>query len=149
MASAKSKTRMIVRYRNELYDITDFMKNHPGGSNTLNSMLHADIDYKFDEGMPHSPAARYLMREYKLSSITSDDDPTSQSFYSDKSPVQFGNSINNNNSNSNNNNTNNHGNNSNNKGGQFDSNDDIQVHTDESMEVSEKQFLSSSVGTNH
>lgn len=138
MASAKSNTRMIVRYRNEMYDITDFLKNHPGGSSTLNSMLHADIDYKFDEGMPHSSAAKYLMREYKLSKITSDDDPTSQSFYLDKSPVQFENSINNNNSNSNNNNTtHNNGNNSNKNGGQFDSNDDITVHTDESMEVCE------------
>lgn len=125
--------KMFVRYRSETYDLTEFMKKHPGGSNTLNGMLHADIDYKFDTGMPHSSAAKYLMREYKVSKIKNDDggDDTCQLYDSDTGAMQL------NNSNTNNNNNNNNNQKNNNQFGKFvaHSNDDIYVYTDESMEV--------------
>lgn len=64
---------MLVRYRNESYDLSEFMKKHPGGSNTLSGMVDADIDYKFDTSIPHSDAAKYLIREYKVRTNNGDE----------------------------------------------------------------------------
>lgn len=144
----KSSAKMYVRYRNETYDISEFMKKHPGGSNTLNGMLHANIDYKFDTGMPHSPAAKYLMREYKVSTNTNDyddDDDENEKYHSynsDTSAMHSNhfNSI----SNDNNNNTKN---NEDDPSG-VNSNDDIPVYTDESMEVCKRCQVQHSIFLN-
>lgn len=63
---------MFVRYKNETYDLSKFTKKHPGGINTLNGMWNSDIDYKFEEAMPHSEAAKYLLMEYKVSNKTNE-----------------------------------------------------------------------------
>lgn len=57
--------KFIVEYESELYDITDFMRKHPGGVNTLNGNNRKNIEEKF-EGVEHSIAAKYLLKEYKL-----------------------------------------------------------------------------------
>lgn len=128
---------MYVRYRNETYDITEFVKKHPGGSNTLNGMLNADIDFKFDKGMPHSEAAKYLMREYRVLNATNDDSDDrvssrSNSFKPATSAMQLNNRFPINNDNNNNSNSSSR---SNDQIGSELSEDDIPVNTDESMEV--------------
>lgn len=58
--------KLFVRYKNETFDLTKFAKKHPGGRNTLSAVLNSDIEYKFDTAMPHSPAAKYLLKEYRV-----------------------------------------------------------------------------------
>lgn len=62
------RNKLLVRYRNELFDLTTFASKHPGGRNTLDAAHQSDIDYKFDEVVPHSDAAKYLINEYKVTS---------------------------------------------------------------------------------
>ena len=57
--------KFIVQYKNDLYDITKFQSQHPGGLNTLSGLNNKTIDTRFDSS-PHSPAALYLMNEYKV-----------------------------------------------------------------------------------
>lgn len=57
--------KFIVEYRNELYDVTEFLLKHPGGVNTLIGYNRKNIDEKF-ETVEHSPAAKYLLNDYKL-----------------------------------------------------------------------------------
>lgn len=59
------RTKLLVRYRSQLFDLTAFASKHPGGRNTLTAALQTDIDYKFDEAVPHSDAAKYLINEYR------------------------------------------------------------------------------------
>lgn len=61
-------TKLLVRYKNETFDLTHFAHKHPGGKNTLSAALNSDIDYKFETAMPHSQAAKYLLKEYRVSS---------------------------------------------------------------------------------
>ncbi|XP_055320321.1 uncharacterized protein LOC129577397 isoform X2 [Sitodiplosis mosellana] len=60
--------KLLVRYKNETFDLTQFAHKHPGGKNTLSAALNSDIDYKFETAMPHSQAAKYLLKEYRVSS---------------------------------------------------------------------------------
>lgn len=62
------KNRFLVRYKNEAYDLSEFVKKHPGGTNTLSGMLNSDIDLKFEMVTPHSDAAKYLIKEYRVTS---------------------------------------------------------------------------------
>lgn len=55
----------IVQYKNDLYDITKFQNLHPGGVNTLSGLNNKTMDARFNSS-PHSPAALYLMQEYKI-----------------------------------------------------------------------------------
>lgn len=57
--------KFIVRYRNETYDITNFLHKHPGGVNTLKGLENSDMTERFMKAPPHSDAAMYLMKEYK------------------------------------------------------------------------------------
>lgn len=66
--------KLLVRYKNETFDLSKFVQKHPGGRNTLNAVLNSDIDYKFETAMPHSPAAKYLLREYRVSSQMNNND---------------------------------------------------------------------------
>lgn len=63
--------KFIVEYKNELYDVTEFILKHPGGVNTIIGYNHKNIDEKF-ENIDHSPAARYLLNDYKLKNNPSD-----------------------------------------------------------------------------
>lgn len=94
--SEKSTPPFIIRLNDETYDITRFLKNHPGGLNTLAGLNNTDIEKRFKQAPLHSDAALYLLHEYKISDtakpyangnghapkssqhweITSDDGPT-------------------------------------------------------------------------
>ena len=63
------KKPFIVKYRNETYDISKFVDKHPGGINTLKGLENADMTSRFLKGPPHSDAAMYLMKEYRLENV--------------------------------------------------------------------------------
>lgn len=73
--------KLLVRYRNETFDLTQFAHKHPGGKNTLSAALNSDIDYKFETAMPHSPSAKYLLKEYRVSNQVNNND---NKFYSEQ-----------------------------------------------------------------
>lgn len=58
--------KLLVHFKNELYDISGFAHKHPGGTNTLKGLNNMDMDERFLKGPPHSDAAMYLMKEYKV-----------------------------------------------------------------------------------
>lgn len=64
--------KLIVKYKNEIYDITEFRRKHPGGLDSLNCLMNMDIGYKFNNTPPHSAAARYLINEYRINDIQGD-----------------------------------------------------------------------------
>lgn len=67
--------KLLVRYKNERFDLTTFIHKHPGGKNTLNLAYNSDIDNKFDKIVPHSNAAKYLINEYKVpNGVNNNDD---------------------------------------------------------------------------
>lgn len=61
---------ILVKYRNETYDISSFVHKHPGGMNTLKGLEDSDMTSRFLKGPPHSDAAMYLMNEYKVPDST-------------------------------------------------------------------------------
>ncbi|XP_059622480.1 uncharacterized protein LOC132265729 [Phlebotomus argentipes] len=62
-----SEGPLIIKYRNELYDISEFAHKHPGGIGTLGGLgQNADITQRFATMPPHSAAAKYLMKEYRV-----------------------------------------------------------------------------------
>lgn len=64
----KANEKFIVKYRQQLYDLSEFMHKHPGGINTLKGLSGADMTARFMKAPPHSDAAMYLMKEYKIDS---------------------------------------------------------------------------------
>lgn len=56
----------IVKYRQQYYNLSKFMHKHPGGISTLKGLNEADMTARFMKAPPHSDAAMYLMREYKV-----------------------------------------------------------------------------------
>ncbi|XP_062129785.1 uncharacterized protein LOC133841374 [Drosophila sulfurigaster albostrigata] len=64
----QSNNKFIVKYRQQYYDISEFMHKHPGGINTLKGLNDSDMTSRFMKAPPHSDAAMYLMREYKVDS---------------------------------------------------------------------------------
>lgn len=67
--NAKMGDQFLVKYRNEMYDITNFVHKHPGGVNTLKGLENRDMTERFMKAPPHSDAAMYLMREYKRTDL--------------------------------------------------------------------------------
>lgn len=59
-------TPLTVRYKDAVYDLTDFAHKHPGGVNTLRGLHQQDMQERFEKAPGHSAAAKYLMKEYKI-----------------------------------------------------------------------------------
>lgn len=55
----------IIKDDSEEYDISDFVKNHPGGINYVEGYKGSKVRQKMIESY-HSSAALYLLREYKV-----------------------------------------------------------------------------------
>jgi cytochrome b involved in lipid metabolism len=53
-----------VKYGGSSVDISTFLRNHPGGVNTLEKYEGLDIDEKF-KFYEHSKAAEYLIKDFK------------------------------------------------------------------------------------
>ncbi|KAL1513737.1 hypothetical protein ABEB36_003107 [Hypothenemus hampei] len=52
-----------VLYKNDNYDLQDFLKNHPGGTNYLKPFEHKDVAKRMIDTY-HSKAAFYLLKDY-------------------------------------------------------------------------------------
>uniref|UniRef100_A0A6G3MF53 Fatty acid 2-hydroxylase (Trinotate prediction) n=1 Tax=Henneguya salminicola TaxID=69463 RepID=A0A6G3MF53_HENSL len=74
-------------YKNSVYDITDFIEKHPGGSKILKSYLGQDItDVMSDASIhSHSNYAFHILEEYKIGSINPAGVKKSNSNYEKKS----------------------------------------------------------------
>ncbi|XP_058832892.1 uncharacterized protein LOC131690844 [Topomyia yanbarensis] len=57
---------LVVRYKNAVYDLSEFAHKHPGGLNTLKGLHDQDMQERFEKAPGHSSAAKYLMKEYKI-----------------------------------------------------------------------------------
>uniref|UniRef100_A0A182P0Q9 Fatty acid 2-hydroxylase n=1 Tax=Anopheles epiroticus TaxID=199890 RepID=A0A182P0Q9_9DIPT len=57
---------LIVQYKDQWYDLTEFAHKHPGGKNSLNGLHQKDMAERFDRAPGHSQAAKYLMKEYQI-----------------------------------------------------------------------------------
>ncbi|XP_070500690.1 fatty acid 2-hydroxylase-like [Chironomus tepperi] len=57
--------KLVVEYKNNWYDLTNFIRLHPGGVNILKHKSHQSIDSEFDNVI-HSSAAKYLLKQYEL-----------------------------------------------------------------------------------
>lgn len=64
--AAASPPPFLVYYRNVAYDIARFAPKHPGGRNTLAGLQGRDMERRLRTAPPHSPAAMYLLREYRV-----------------------------------------------------------------------------------
>ncbi|XP_075169869.1 fatty acid 2-hydroxylase [Haematobia irritans] len=64
-----TSNKFIVKYRKNYYDITKFLRKHPGGVNTLRGLENSDMTARFMRAPPHSDAAMYLMKEYQIKDV--------------------------------------------------------------------------------
>lgn len=62
------KEKLIVKFKNESYDLTNFLFKHPGGVGTLAHNNDKNIEKVFYES-DHSKAAEHLLNEYKIPSV--------------------------------------------------------------------------------
>lgn len=66
LGEREQSNKFIVKYRQQYYDLSNFIDKHPGGVNTLKGLNQTDMTARFLKAPPHSDAAMYLMREYKI-----------------------------------------------------------------------------------
>ncbi|XP_011692149.1 PREDICTED: fatty acid 2-hydroxylase [Wasmannia auropunctata] len=63
--SRRESTEFLVKYRDRVYNIYNFLKNHPGGKNTLIRFKDRAMDGELAK-YPHSKSAYYLLEEFAL-----------------------------------------------------------------------------------
>lgn len=63
--SSETRTRLIVTYKGDRYDISDFIRKHPGGMKVLLDNNGNDIE-KLMEQTEHSEKAFQLLYRYKI-----------------------------------------------------------------------------------
>lgn len=54
-----------VKFSGKNYQISEFLRNHPGGNNYLNGYNRKDVENRM-LATEHSKSAYYLLREYKI-----------------------------------------------------------------------------------
>lgn len=62
------ENRIILKYKNADYDVTDFLKKHPGGSSVLIKNNNKDIDQLMVDNN-HSKAAYTILEKYKVNNF--------------------------------------------------------------------------------
>ncbi|KYN38656.1 Fatty acid 2-hydroxylase [Trachymyrmex septentrionalis] len=58
-------TEFLVKYRDRVYNIHNFLNNHPGGKNTLMRLKDQNLDKELAKN-PHSKSAYYLLEEFAV-----------------------------------------------------------------------------------
>lgn len=61
----KRSTEFLVKYRDRVYNIYNFLNHHPGGKNTLLRLKDQVLDKELAKN-PHSKSAYYLLEEYAV-----------------------------------------------------------------------------------
>lgn len=61
----KNSDMFYVKYQGRKYEISHFLKHHPGGRQTLNAYKGLALDQAF-KGTPHSQAAFHLFKDFEL-----------------------------------------------------------------------------------
>jgi cytochrome b involved in lipid metabolism len=69
MIETHDSKEFIVKHKGDRYDISRFLQFHPGGRNTVSPYRGLSITEKF-LNINHSPAATYLMKEYRLPDVS-------------------------------------------------------------------------------
>ncbi|XP_011879070.1 PREDICTED: fatty acid 2-hydroxylase [Vollenhovia emeryi] len=64
-ASRKDSTEFLVKYRDRVYNIYNFLNYHPGGKNTLARLKDQVLDGELAKN-PHSKSAYYLLEEFAV-----------------------------------------------------------------------------------
>jgi cytochrome b involved in lipid metabolism len=64
-AKTHDSQEFIIQHEGDTYDIARFLPFHPGGRNSVSPYQGLSITKKFRD-INHSPAAMYLMRDYRL-----------------------------------------------------------------------------------
>jgi cytochrome b involved in lipid metabolism len=64
----------IIKHEGDTYDIARFLPFHPGGRNSVSPYRGLSITKKFHD-MNHSPAAMYLIRDYRLPATSPNSTP--------------------------------------------------------------------------
>ena len=62
----EEEQKFVVKYKQKFYDITEFLRKHPGGIGTLKGLQNGDMTARFMKAPPHSDAAMYLLKEYQI-----------------------------------------------------------------------------------
>lgn len=63
----------IVKYQGNTYEISDFLKHHPGGRSALKAYKGLALD-KILNDVPHSDAAFHLFQEFEINNKRAYDD---------------------------------------------------------------------------
>lgn len=79
----------LVYYDQGVYDLTDFAHKHPGGRNTLDGLRNRDIAKRMQSAPPHSEAAMYLMREYRVAAKSDMNNNSEETADSDTNPERL------------------------------------------------------------
>lgn len=66
MKDKSEPSDFLVKYKNETYNLKRFLHKHPGGRNTLAPLKNCDLTKILSQAPPHSDAAFYLMKEYRI-----------------------------------------------------------------------------------
>lgn len=64
MEREREETNCLVTHDEQTYNVTEFLKNHPGGYNYVQGYKGSKVRNKMVESH-HSKSAMYLLREYK------------------------------------------------------------------------------------
>lgn len=64
-ASQKGPTEFLIKYRDRVYNIYNFLNYHPGGKNTLLCFKDQALDKQLAKNH-HSKSAYYLLEEYAV-----------------------------------------------------------------------------------
>lgn len=57
--------RTIIKFKNDYYDITDFLNRHPGGAQIILDNQHNNVE-ELMENIGHSETAYALLEKYKI-----------------------------------------------------------------------------------
>ena len=75
VAKHNKATDLWIVYKDGVYDLTKFLKEHPGGEEVLVNLAGRDATKCFDD-VGHSVEAVYLREIYKIGTIVSDPSET-------------------------------------------------------------------------
>lgn len=72
-SAASGEAQVLVRYRGTVYDVAQFLENHPGGRATIEDLANGDITEAFDQ-VGHSDKALRIMARLPVIKTTADFD---------------------------------------------------------------------------